>query len=345
MKTLNISYLLLSFLVINTIKAQVNVSSGLVAYWTFDSTLNDQSGNNFNGLTSTTPLFTNSQSPNYNKAIQFNSAHSLVFFGDILDSVFTKTQSVFTVSCWANTSQLPPYAGGNMIFTKSFGGNGPYQWAINHDTDGYVYGSICFTPSANDFVQFKSASAVQLNTWFHVVMQFNGIASDSAKVKLKINGQDGVLHRVVGTISDKTWDTDMPVCVGGSIHPIDSTTGNHYNGLIDEARIYNRILTNAEIDTLANIINTSVKQISHRLNINIEVFPNPAEGNLNILNSYEGVSTYRVYSIEGRLLKEFQSTNKLTVIDIESMQAKGMLFIEILPSSLNIPIIQKVVLR
>src|SRR5205823_12136891 len=73
---------------------------------------------------------------------------------------------------------------------------------------------------------------IQLNTWYHIAMTHDGL-----KLRLYVNGiQDGVLDAVGDTVP-----TSAPGVIGSE------EGGDFTKGIIDEAQIFNRALTDAEI--------------------------------------------------------------------------------------------------
>jgi len=84
----------------------------------------------------------------------------------------------------------------------------------------------------NVFVEALGTTPIQLNTWYHVAMTHDG-----TKLRLYLNG-------VLEAISDAVGDivpTVNPVGIGGNSAPV------FFQGIIDEAQIFSRALTDAEI--------------------------------------------------------------------------------------------------
>lgn len=76
------------------------------------------------------------------------------------------------------------------------------------------------------------ATVSQLNTWYHVAMTHDGL-----KLRLYLNGiLDGALDAVGEVVP-----TSNPVGTGGNPLPV------FFQGIIDEAQIFSRVLTDAEI--------------------------------------------------------------------------------------------------
>ena len=76
-------------------------------------------------------------------------------------------------------------------------------------------------------------SALALNTWTHVAVTYNGSA-----LRLFINGAQVASQNLTGAMVTSTG----ALRIGGN-----SVWGEYFKGRIDEVRIYNRALTQAEV--------------------------------------------------------------------------------------------------
>jgi hypothetical protein len=75
-------------------------------------------------------------------------------------------------------------------------------------------------------------------TWYHAVATWDG-----ANMKIYINGtQQGVAVAFTGIVYDAG---NVMTTIGGN-----NSSGNRWNGAIDDARIYNRVLSASEISAL-----------------------------------------------------------------------------------------------
>ena len=76
-------------------------------------------------------------------------------------------------------------------------------------------------------------TANPLNTWTHVALTYDG-----ATLRLYVNGSQAATRAATGAIQTTT----NPLWIGGN-----QPYGEYFQGLIDEARVYNRALTQTEI--------------------------------------------------------------------------------------------------
>jgi hypothetical protein len=80
--------------------------------------------------------------------------------------------------------------------------------------------------------QIGSTTVAQLNTWYHVAMTHDGTT-----LRLYVNGS---LESSLAAVGDMP-PTLNPVTIGGNIEPV------FFQGIIDEAQIFSRALSDAEI--------------------------------------------------------------------------------------------------
>lgn len=225
-----------------------------VAHWKLNGSANNETGNYFNGILHRNPMPTTNRFQDPNNAYFFNRTGNMIRLGDILDTLFTKANSKFTVSGWAKTSTLPAYPGGNMIVSKSQGSYGPYQWYVNHDIDGRVKALVSFNQSGSVYIEKNSVAQVDTGVWFHFALVFNGTASDSNKVKLYVNGIQGSTIRRQGTaFTTSTVNTNQEMTIGGGYSPIENpkdSISNQFHGSVDDIKIFNYALSVYDIDKL-----------------------------------------------------------------------------------------------
>src|SRR5208283_222709 len=124
----------LELLLVTTIANSQIPTNGLVAWYPFNGNANDSSGNGYNG-TVVGATFTADRFGKANSAYSFNlnGTSSVIYFGNILDSVFTAPIATFSVAGWANTQSYKTLQqDGGYMLGKNGGGAGPYQWGIGH---------------------------------------------------------------------------------------------------------------------------------------------------------------------------------------------------------------------
>jgi len=154
------------------------------------------------------------------------------YLGDI-DTYYEFTSS-FTVACWMNTSNVSD--GGMGLITNEGTANRGWElitWGSGGDATARMY-----IRGGWGTVQSVSTTFVNDGYWHHIVGSYNA-DDDSLKVYV-----DGVRE-------DRDYSVNGPVYDDGCRLHIGSRTGQYYyDGLIDEPAIWNKELTQAEVDSL-----------------------------------------------------------------------------------------------
>jgi chitodextrinase len=210
--------------------------SGLVAAYSFDegtgTTLTDLSGNGNNG----TIVGANwTASGKYGNALSFNGTSSYVDLGNPASLQLTGSM---TLSAWVSATGTPADDGG--IVTKSDSGPG-WQLKTSPDTGPETFGVAVSGPGSSR-TQRYSNTIRSLNTWYYVAGVYN---SSSRTIDFYVNGilDNGVL---AGAVPSSQVNSGVNVYIGRE------SSGNYFSGVIDEVRIYNRALTQSEIQADMN---------------------------------------------------------------------------------------------
>ena len=210
-------------------------STGLVAAYSFDegtgTTVTDLSGNGNTGTVVGAAWATGK----YGKALSFNGVSSYVDIGKAASLQLTGSM---TWSAWVNASANPP--GDGIIIAKSDNTSG-WQLKTSPDTGPHTFGSAV-TASGGSRIQRYSTTVRSLNVWYHVAGVYN---AGTKTLDVYVNGvlDDGVL---AGSVPGSQVNSSVHATIGRR------TGGLYFNGIIDEVRIYNRALTQSEIQADMN---------------------------------------------------------------------------------------------
>ena len=209
---------------------------GLVAAYAFNegsgTTVVDASGN---GLTGTIAGATWTPGGKYGNALLFNGTSSYVDLGN--PALLQITGSI-TWSAWVFASANP--ADDGQIIAKSSASSG-WQLKSTPDTGPETFG-VAVSGDGISETQRYSSTVRTLNTWYYVAGVYNASART---LDIYVNGvlDNGTLS---GTVPSSQFNSGDNVNVGRR------TGGFYFDGIIDEVRIYNRALTEAEIQTDMN---------------------------------------------------------------------------------------------
>jgi hypothetical protein len=209
---------------------------GCIAWWQAESNMLD-SASSHDGTGSTTPTYGTGR---FGQAFRFDGTNQSVMIPDGHADLDGWTQ--FTLEAWVNFDSLRDSPGpGQAVISKVGNHRGPYSGNF-----GYQFG---FGYTATKlFCQFNTDTllwpgyqtmvdvpfALSTNVWYHVAATY-----DHNAVKLYLNGVPLVTN-VVG-----------PVTIANTVATLRVSSDDNYNvafaGRIDDARIYNRALSEREI--------------------------------------------------------------------------------------------------
>ena len=215
-------------------------SNGLVGWWPFNGNANDESGNGNNGTVSGATL-TSDRFGNANQAYGFDG-------NDWIECAFNPLFNVglgsFSIACWANR----------------FGGN-PFQhlvtrnqvtvWpnALNSYALRYENSGICFfaagNPNTNNAILI-SPIIPNLNLWNQIVAVFN---AQDFTIRIYVNG----ILATIGSVNPniQNYDNSGGLFFGVEHPTVALPSGPQFlNGSLDDIGIWNRALTECEIQDL-----------------------------------------------------------------------------------------------
>ena len=206
-------------------------TAGLVAVYSFNegsgTAVNDASGNSNNGAVSGASWSTLGR---FGNALSFDGVNDWV---TVNSSSSLNLTSAMTLEAWVYPAVAP--AGFRTVIGKEQSGGSVYNLYASSDSSNrpatavYVGGSKRTLAGGNQLVA---------NSWIHLAATYDG-----ATQRLYVNGNQVASRPQSGAIQTST----SPVRFGGS-----GVSGEFFRGFIDEVRIYNRALTQAEIQTDMN---------------------------------------------------------------------------------------------
>ena len=210
--------------------------AGCIALYELNGNANDTS-NTYNGLANNITYNTGA----FDQAAVFNGSSSYIDLGTSL----LGSRSAFSVSTWVNFSNLNTQ---NFIFFTSESGTGG-----NVGFYDYGNGNIYFQPDASTSANrgyISNSGIYTTDEWVHIVMVFDGSATgNSNRLKAYIQGTertltyDGTIPSSSGTSTANSW-------IGGR-------SSTKFSGDIDQVRIFNTALTQAQVTTLARGVGTA----------------------------------------------------------------------------------------
>jgi concanavalin A-like lectin/glucanase superfamily protein len=218
--------IVISFFIGNSLFADLN--NGLVAYYPFSGNANDESGNSNHGTVVGATL-TEDRDENATSAYKFDGIDDYI---DFPETVFDESVSEFSFSTWVLTKDKD-YSNEQVIIHK---GNIEGESQLKVLNNYFRFGVKL---SDKSWYVVDSESSIPKDTWVHLV----GTYRRGNKVELWINGE----------FAGETSVPDSDLFTGSShkssigAYAQDEHEQKHWDSTIDEVRIYNRALAEADI--------------------------------------------------------------------------------------------------
>jgi hypothetical protein len=213
------------------------INDGLIAYYPFNGNANDESGTTNNGVEYGGIQYVSGK---IDDAAKFDMSNYI----SVNDSSSLKLNT-YTFAAWINADTITGAGsdGANRIFEKGAGTN---YWLYIGNTLPATNAVATVGFNNGGYINISSNTLISANSWYHITGTYDGNF-----LKIYINGTlDNSLK-----ISSAINKTNEPLIIGWRYN---GTYGDHFSGLIDELRIYNRALSETEIQQLyENTMSTS----------------------------------------------------------------------------------------
>lgn len=230
-------------------------TDGQIAYYGFDGNTNDGSGNNNNLISNGTTTSVADRKNQVMKASGYGG-NTNVGYQSALNSTSLQFTTGFSISLWY---KLPSYEGmdgyrrqninGYQIFVAKEGDRSGFYIGVSNDIANNKQ-AINFTnnPSSgvnnfNIIANPDGTSSSNLNKWIHLV-----VTAGNGNVKIFI---DGILKNTASVSNFDFTGMNSKNLYLGTMQAL-GTYWYPYSGALDEARIYNRALTSAEVSQIYN---------------------------------------------------------------------------------------------
>ncbi len=251
----NFTLFLILIFCFTIVNAQVD--EGLILHYEFENSIEDISGNENDALGNTV-TYTTDRFGNENSAILFDGSLSILEMPTsdlLLDS--------YSYSLWTKINTIPTI--GNTKFLLSIGQLGGDQTIQVFNQGGSTnnltgwYGGGYSTDGS--ILRILDEQLPSIDEWYHIVLTRN-----VNQLKLYIN------CTLIDSISTQIFpyygtSSNYSAKLGGRFNLAES-----YDGIIDDFRIYDRILSEEEITILCQLTTTTDNKIVQK---NIKAYPNP----------------------------------------------------------------------
>jgi len=240
MKDVNI-FLLFMFLSIALFNNSVfaTLDDGLIAYYPFNGNASDESGNSNDGIVHGATLYND-----INKEVYSFDGDDYIDLGNDITLQLTNN---FTIMLWTkiNTEQ-----NGSFV-SKTYGYPEQSKRAIEFYISDSAKSIVAyFWNSSSQYFKGHTRSINHLmNQWIHIVLQHDNALTEH-QMRIFINGEEEVLtfnYESVASIPEIRNTTETMKI--GCFRPTDGepSVTSHFKGLMDEVRIYNKVLSHSDI--------------------------------------------------------------------------------------------------
>lgn len=287
-------------------------TDNLLAYYKFENTVEDASGNNRHGTISGNPTYTLGVD---GQALDFDGINDFVQILNSNDLVLED----FTISAWVRWDGDPEAEGSWAIISNWYGGSTYEHYGLRMGTiePGILFNhAVIFYDDGSAWDWVYGYKEEISNVGWHCI---TGVVEAGVSGKIYLDGYlVGEDYTSIPTQINPTGDLYIARdgYGDGSTAPVE-----RWNGAIDEIRIYNRVLTEEEIIDIYEDTPTLVKRIDNQDN-QISILPNPSNGLFSV--KAKGLEKVEVYNITG---KQILSVNS-SVLDLTEYP-NGIYFVKV----------------
>ncbi|MBV8389605.1 MAG: Ig-like domain-containing protein [Mucilaginibacter sp.] len=211
---------------------------GLLAYYPFDNSGDDFSGNENHGSVFNITSAVDRRG-NVNGAYHFDGVSSYIAVPD--NQALRLGNTSFTLNAWVKLDSYNSSFGCN-ILTKHFtGANNGWAWGITGNS--YVLPGITTFGTGGGSASARGTHVVNINQWHMVTSVYN---ASTQQVSIYV---DGVLDNVTSSFPSPNGSINATLYIGRD-DPSEPTNGYSVNGSLDDVRIYTRALSINDIQKL-----------------------------------------------------------------------------------------------
>lgn len=310
------------------------LDNGLLIYYNWDSTFDDQSLNGFHPSYAIA-TFVEDRNGNPSSALYFNGLDNYI---ELPDFFHLRPLFPLSFSFWFKLDNLSPENG--VLFDNDFNEtthSGVMMNISSSERLGIAYGNGegFYLYARKTFLTDVHLKAVR---WYHLV----GVIHNRFDMRIFINGEEqtGFLD---GSAEDMVY-------VGG-VGNIGRQDANYhldpyyFKGVLDEFRYWNRGLSNDEVRLLYEAETLSVDR--NVIN-SVKVYPNPVKDKVFITlgDYYQEMADYliRIVNTNGQIIFESEFNSSDFVIHVNDFGETGLFFLKIIDPDQNIIDVRKILL-
>jgi len=324
-----------------TLTSLAQPTANLIRKYSFTGgSLNDEAGT-ANLSQNGNPLPANDRFNVAGNAFQFNGTSHALFTSNKID---LNSNNQLSFSYWMKTEEINTGSGYAAIIS---------QWSNDPQTEIFMLGhknANAFNAVRTVYTQGETAVAgYSTNTWYHVVVSFDKNSNNELKTYIN-NALVATSNTNTAYTNSDDLSAPSPYFTIGANGGVASYTpspvpfGNSYfKGVIDDIRIYNKVLSTTEVTQLFNEGTTTSLQNVNNPEAGILLYPNPAAKEFMIRGlSSQNPYIISVYTLAGQLIKSEKNFTGES-ISLKGIGA-GVYFIGI-QSENSLPVYKKLIIE
>lgn len=306
-----------------------DINQGLIGHWLLndEDDLYDQSDSQLDGVVAS-GVYTEDRFGNEDEAIFFDGQFDYAVFEDAFDDVTTAEDASFSISLWHQTSDFIPDLSPLICkYSHSLCGEAERQWALLIAAGEGIRFYFAGSPDNLNYRSISTLPAVanNPNTWYHIVATYDGSQDGNDgldRVQIYVDNMliPDTVNFSIGNMEPTIYDGEAPIGLMSYVS-IDQDQCGEFNapGALDDLRIYDRVITSAEVDLLFNEGVVSVDE-QEAFSSSISISPTLVE-NGQVTIRIEEIYTdmrFEVLTLDGKLvqteiLPDFQGSRVLNL--------------------------------
>ncbi len=309
-----------------------NINDDLILYYPFDGNTIDASANGLdatpNGVTLTTD-----RNGNANSAYLFDGSSDIHF----PESSLIKRDLPISVSFWVKPASLDQINNPFFDTDHSYNVYAGIHSTTSADNTGKVtvgFGGNTVSGPAGRRSKVSDVP-LTLGVWQHVVLVIRG--SEDMDIYIDCEDAGGTYN---GSGSTTIAYGNLEPSTIGSIGPNSGSATKYRTGEMDDFAMWGRALTPSDVQDLCNGVPLKVSETD--LAKNFQVYPNPTTGFVQFESNNTELSTYQVFDITGKLVKQGKVSGNAGSFELSDLD-KGLYTVVFENESEGLVSIEKVI--
>ncbi len=282
----------------------------IIADYSFNGNANDASGNGNNGTVVNGTTLTTGHDGTPNSAYYFDAVDDIIEVNNTLGNFGI---SDYTISCWVKTSLQN---GDSRFISKRVACVAAGSWFSLSLKNGIV---VFETAESNNWDIIFGTTPVNDGNWHHVAVVRSGTLYT---LYVDCNNEGSF-----NTPSLFNTSNNVPLIFGDDICTNVVPNGVKFTGSLDEIKIFDCALNFGE---LAGLCDITTNIVSRHDELNLQMYPNPTSGILNITTALKDNNTiqYQIINTLGAIVMANKVSDNNFSIDVNTLPT-GIYFIQL----------------